>query len=99
MSEMVLLVELRLHPGKRDSYVARALKHRARVLAEEPGCRRFDVLVPEEDADTVYLCEVYADRTAFAHHLETPYMKAYMEDTAPLIAKRRRIMCRPAHGG
>jgi quinol monooxygenase YgiN len=97
MEDIVLLVELKLHPGKRAAYVARARRHRERVLANEADCRRFDVLIPEDCADTVHLCEVYADHAAFERHLQTPYMKAYMADTAPMIAERKRVMCRLAN--
>ena len=98
MSAVVLLVELKLNPGKREDFLARVLRHRDTVLAEEPGCLRFDVVLPEDGGDTVFLYEVYTDEAAFEHHGGTPYMAAYRDDTGPMIADRKRTRCRLAHG-
>ena len=53
-----------------------------------------DVLVPDQEGDTVLLHEVYDDQAAFDTHMETPHMKAYREDTSPMVADRRRTLCR-----
>ena len=94
MSAIVLVVELTLVPGSKDNFLARVRRHREIVLKEEPGCRQFDVLVPDDRADTVLLHEVYDDQAAFDAHMETPHMKAYREDTGPMVADRRRTLCR-----
>ncbi len=88
MSAVVLFVELKLNPGRRDAFVARATRHRALVLAGEPGCRRFDVSVPDKEEDTVCLYEVYEDEAAFDHHMGTDYMAEYRADTAPMAEYR-----------
>ena len=98
MTTVVLCVELSTVAGRKDDLLARARQHRERVLAGEPGCERFDIFVPDDTADMVMLYEVYADEAAFATHLETPYMKQYMEDTAPMIAQRKRTRCTLANG-
>ncbi len=88
MSAIVLFVELEIVAGRRDEFVARARTHRDNVLANEPGCERFDLSVPDDDANVVRLYEVYVDLAAFDHHMETDYMKAYREDTGPMVASR-----------
>ena len=93
MSSLVLLVELQMKPGQLDAFLARAREHRINVLGKEPGCQGFEVLVPAEGGDTVFLYEVYADHAAIDHHMETPYMKEYMADTGPMIASRKRTLC------
>lgn len=98
MSAVVLFVELTLHRGKRAAYVARAQRHREKVLAQEPGCEAFDILVPDEADDTVFLHEVYADEAALEHHANTPYMQAYREDTAPMVVERKRTRCARQNG-
>ncbi len=98
MSAIVLFVELKLVPGERENFLARVRQHRAKVLENEPGCQRFDLLAPQEDADTVCLCEVYTDAAALETHLNTPYMKQYREDTAPMVADRKRMLCDLANG-
>lgn len=97
MAAVVLHVELTLHPDRRDDYIARARKHRDLVLENEPGCRRFDVSVEEENPNVVRLHEVYDDEAAVEHHMQTPYMQAYREDTGPMIAERRLTRATLAH--
>ena len=93
MSSLVLLVELTINAGRRDAFLARAREHRSNVLSHEPDCKGFELLVPTEDGDTVFLYEVYADQAAIDHHMQTPYMKQYLADTGPMIAKRNRKLC------
>ena len=97
MPAIALVVQLDLEPGRREAFVARALRHRETVLANEPGCLRFDVLTSDEDENRVFLYEVYADEAALEHHFGTPWMKRYLEDTGPMIARRRRNRCLLAH--
>ena len=98
MSAIVLIVELTLVPGSKDNFLARVRRHREIVLKEEPGCRHFDVLVPDQEGDTVLLHEVYDDQAALDVHVETSHMKAYRADTGPMVADRRRILSRLDEG-
>ena len=93
MTTLVLLVELTINAGQKDAFLTRAREHRTNVLGNEPGCNGFELLVPAEGDDTVFLYEVYADQAAIDHHMETPYMKQYMADTGPMIANRNRTLC------
>jgi len=89
MTAIVLHVELTLHPVHRDAYLKRALQHRVNVRANEPACQRFEVSVEEDNPNLVRLYEVYDDQAAVEHHMQTPYMIAYREETAPMIAERK----------
>ena len=51
MPAIALVVEISTHPGQRDAFVARLSQHRANVLAHEPGCERFEILLAEEEAE------------------------------------------------
>lgn len=97
MPAIVLVVELETVAGKKDAFVARVLEHRNNVLSNEPGCLRFDVVASAEDAGKVFLYEVYADDAALETHANTSYMKRYLEDTKPMIARRHRNRCRMLH--
>ncbi len=88
-----LLVTLTCAPGKREAFVARVRAHAATCLAEEDGCIRFDVLVPDDEEDTVHLYEVYIDDAAIETHLGTAHMARYMEDVGPLLTGRVRRKC------
>jgi quinol monooxygenase YgiN len=94
MSKVALVVELEMVPGQRDAFLDRVRQHGKMCLEREPGCHVFDVLVPDEGGDRVFLYEVYADKAAVEHHVSTPYMARYLEDTGPMIAQRTRNLCR-----
>lgn len=98
MSAIVLHVELTLHPEHRDSYIDRALTHKANVTAQEPACQRFEISVEEDTPNVVRLYEVYDDEAAVQHHMQTPYMIAYREETAPMISDRKMTRAVMAHG-
>jgi len=91
MSAIVLIVEYSFKPGQRDAFVARVLEHRKNVLANEPGCKQFDLVIPDDAPDKGFLYEIYADEAAHEHHAQTPYMAEYRTDTAPMIAERKLI--------
>ena len=73
MSSLVLLVELTINAGRMDAFLARAREHRSNVLSHEPDCKGFELLVPTEDGDTVFLYEVYADDAALEAHRQAPH--------------------------
>ena len=89
MSAVVLHVELTLKPESRDAYLARARQHRENVRKNEPACQRFEISVEEDNPNLVRLYEVYDDQAAVEHHMQTPYMIAYREETAAMIAERK----------
>ena len=87
-----LFVTMTLKQGTRDKFVDIATGHRGRVVEREPGCHRFDILLPEEEENQVCLYEVYADQAAFDLHVGTDYMAAYREQTADMVMGRNRVM-------
>ncbi len=93
MGKISLIVELKLKPGRRDAFIDRAHRHGETCLDTEPGCLRFDVLVPTDASDRVFLYEVYADRAALDSHGATPHIAAYRNDTDDMILERIRTTC------
>ena len=87
-----LFVRIELKPGTRDAFVKRAIIHRGNVIANEPYCQRFDVLVPQEEDSVVCLYEVYDDEAAFQKHGETPYFAEYRADTGDMVVGRSRLL-------
>ncbi len=98
MSKVALVVELGMVPGRRDAFLERARRHAETCLEEEAGCLRFDILVPDEAGDQVFLYEVYADQPAVDMHMATPHMASYREDTDTMVASRKRTLCRLVDG-
>ncbi len=97
MSAIVLHVELTLKPERREAYLVRARRHRDNVRNNEPACRNFEISVEEDNPNLVRLYEVYDDNGAVEHHMQTPYMTAYREETAPMIENRKLTRSIMAH--
>ena len=97
MSAIVLHVELTLKPDQREAYLARARQHRDNVRKNEPACQNFEISVEEDNMNLVRLYEVYDDEAAVEHHMQTPYMIAYREETAPMIENRKLTRAIMAH--
>ena len=98
MPQCVLIVEFGLHPGAWPAFAGIMLDHAAKTLAEEPGCRRFDVLRAEHedgslDESRVFLVEVYDDRAAYEAHRSNPRMPGVNEAITPLLTSRARTIC------
>ena len=77
MAALALIVELRVKADLRSRLHEAAVEDAAAAVRDEPGCHRFDVLVPEDAADRLVLYEVYTDEAALAAHRKTPHLKAF----------------------
>jgi len=98
MSAIVLIVEYTFKPGQRDAFVARVLVHRGNVLANEPGCKQFDLIIPDDAPDKAFLYEIYADDAAHEHHGQTSYMAEYRADITPWVLERKLTKGRLSNG-
>jgi autoinducer 2-degrading protein len=90
MTLHAVTVAFRLHPGGAEAFLG-LVRENARVsLAEEPGCRRFDVCLPTGgDGLSVFLYELYEDPAAFDAHLATPHFRAFDAATRAMVADKR----------
>ena len=86
-------MEFRLTAGSRPAFQAIMAEHAAKTRAEEPGCRQFDLLLDQDDADRAILVEVYADREAYEAHRAGPRMPGVNAAVAPLTVERKRSFC------
>lgn len=93
MSKVALVVEFTIASGQLDRFLDRVGRHADTCLAKEKGCLRFDILVPHDASDRVYLYELYADQAAVDTHLASEHMAEYLADTKDMIAERKRVPC------
>jgi quinol monooxygenase YgiN len=77
MKPFVITVEFRLRAGAMRAFLALIQENACRSLRDEPGCRQFDVLVPEDALDRVFLYEIYDQESAFAFHCQSAHFKAF----------------------
>ena len=80
----VVIAEFRVKPGRLEAFLEAASHDASSSLADEPGCRRFDVVVADGSANVVFY-EIYDDRAAFEAHLKTPHLARFREAFPPLI--------------
>jgi len=84
---LALIVEMRIRPGRRSEFMPLILENARRSLEEEPGCRRFDVLLPAEGAERVVLYEIYDDEAAFDAHRTTDHYIEFKAASRDLVTE------------
>jgi quinol monooxygenase YgiN len=84
----VVTVDFLAAAGQADALLSALRENAARSLADEPGCRRFDVCLSAEGPGRFFLYELYADPAAFAAHRGTPHYAAFAESTRDLVAEK-----------
>ena len=73
----VLVVSLRVKPGKDRQFLAAIEANAAASRRDEPGCRRFDVLRDNDDPQRYLRYELYDDEAAFQAHRAMPHFPVW----------------------
>lgn len=84
----LVAVTFHVTEGREDDFLARVLQQAEDSLGEE-GCRRFDVWTSPDGPRSVFLYEIYDDRTAFDVHLASDHFRAFDAEVSPWIADKR----------
>ncbi|MEM1067148.1 MAG: putative quinol monooxygenase [Pseudomonadota bacterium] len=84
----VLIVEIEVVGGRMDEFLPLVTANATASVADEPGCRQFDVCVARDRADFVTLYEVYDSEAAFAAHKGTPHFAAFDAAAGTLMASK-----------
>jgi autoinducer 2-degrading protein len=87
MKPFVITVDFRLHPGKGAEFLPLITANARASLANEPGCIRFDVLIPHQGSDWVRLYEIYDSAAAIEDHRKAPHYVSFKEQTKDMIAQ------------
>lgn len=85
----VVAVTFEIRPGGEARFLELVKENAVRSLADEPGCRRFDVCTSDERPGAVFLYEIYDDAAAFDAHKATPHYHAFSTATGPLVAGKQ----------
>jgi len=87
MPRFVITVDFTLHEGALSRFLPLIVDNANQSRTLEPGCERFDVLVPKGSSNRVLLYEIYRDKAAFGEHLRTGHFlqfdaasKEYVKD-------------------
>jgi (4S)-4-hydroxy-5-phosphonooxypentane-2,3-dione isomerase len=102
MNRFAITVDFELKAGALTAFRALIDRNAADSCRLETGCRRFDVLVPDRQADRVLLYEIYDDRAAFDAHLATSHFKAFNRDSGALVINKKveefELVCEGSQG-
>jgi (4S)-4-hydroxy-5-phosphonooxypentane-2,3-dione isomerase len=97
VTPLVLLVEFRVKPKDREKFRLLIVENAAASRQYEPGCRQFDVLVPEDAAVSCFiLYEIYDDDAAFRAHLQSDHYLHFDKASAAMIVEKTVRQLRPA---
>jgi quinol monooxygenase YgiN len=86
-----IIVKTELRPGKREAFLQAMLPNAEASVRLEPGCHVFDVLEAQEEPNTFYLYEIYADKDALQAHKATDHYQTSRGVVNDLIEKQTVI--------
>jgi autoinducer 2-degrading protein len=87
----VLIVTIKIKPEHRESFMEAMLGDAVGSVSNEPGCFRFDVFEDEEDANTIYLNEVYRDKAALEDHTQAPHFIKWRDTVKDWFAETPQV--------
>jgi quinol monooxygenase YgiN len=93
MSKYAVVATIKTVPGKRDEYLKHLRAHAERCRKTEPGTLAFEILVPQEQADTLMLYELYASKEAFDEHWNGPSINQIRKEAAGLQVSLTGVRC------
>jgi autoinducer 2-degrading protein len=101
MNAFAITVDFTLKPGAMAAFRKLIDKNAQDSCAHEAGCQRFDVLVPTETGDKVFLYEIYDDRAAFDAHLKTSHFDMFNRESETLVLAKNvvqyKLVCEGSH--
>ena len=95
----VVVPELVVKPDCLDAFLALAKDDASHSVADEPGCRQFDIVQMEGAPCQVLFYEVYDSRAAFDAHLRTPHLARFREGFPALVVEERPVRFADRHDG
>ena len=93
MSKLAIVATIKTVSGKRDEYLTFLKAHGKRCLATEPGTLQFDILLSQEEVDTLMVYEVYASPDAFQTHWNGTSIQQMKQEAAGLQVSLKGVRC------
>ena len=95
MGKLAIIATIKTATGKRDEYLKHLKAHAERCLSTEPGTLEFKILVPQKEANTLMLYELYSNAEAFEAHRAGSSMQQIRRDTEGLQISLSGVFCDP----
>ena len=93
MAKLAVVATIKTTAGRRSDYLKHLNAHAQRCRASEPGTLVFEILLPQEEADTVMLYEVYASGEAFDAHMTGASIQQMKRDLVGLQVSLSGVRC------
>ena len=81
-----LIVTINIKPEHKDAFMASLEGDGRGSNNDEPGCLQFDVLQDTEDANRIFLYEIYRDDAALEAHRAAPHFLKWLEEVKDWFA-------------
>ena len=87
--QFAVWVEFQIRDDAMPQFMPLMLANARASLAQEEGCRQFDVMVPRPASASVHLFELYDSQAAFEEHLQSAHFKDFAAATNGMITERK----------
>ena len=84
----VITVLFSIHPAHSPAFLQAITNNAKTSLADEPGCRQFDVCTSSSNPNDVFLNEVYDSKAAFDVHLASKHFTEFNALTSAWVADK-----------
>lgn len=84
----VVTVDFQIHPEQMAVFMPSMLANAQASLELEDHCLQFDVCVAKDDANHVFLYEVYSRKEDFDVHLKMPHFLEFNAQSAPQVISK-----------
>ena len=88
MDNYGLIVEFHVKPECLERFHELLAVNARASVTKEAGCRQFDVLVANDDANRVVLYEIYDDAAAFDVHKAQEHTRTFLAAAKELVVKQ-----------
>lgn len=93
--KMVRVAEIEVDPARLDVYLALLTEEITASVEREPGVLLLHAVADKTAPHSIRILEVYASRTAYEAHIETPHFRKYKEGTADMVTALRLVDMNP----
>jgi (4S)-4-hydroxy-5-phosphonooxypentane-2,3-dione isomerase len=84
----IITVLFSIHPAHRSAFLQAIISNAKTSLADEVGCRQFDVCTSGSNPNDVFLYEVYDSKAAFDVHLASSHFSAFNALASEWVASK-----------
>jgi len=84
----VVTVNFSIHPDSLSQFMALIKENAKQSIQLEKGCHVFDVCTSDEQAEIVFLYEVYENKEAFQTHLKSDHFIAFDKLASNMVASK-----------